>query len=319
ACPIPNEHENPGGDSTADRGDADSRADEQPPRPAGRGRVRILALLVAAAAAAALTAVAVASRADTPAPNAPAAAAAADATDTAAETDQVVAPASVTGAELAALPQETTFADLPTAPKDPAPDQQPGGLVLHPKTAVPLYRAPGAAAIAALPPTQLGSDTWVPVIGEQPGWAMVLLPGRPNGSAAWLYRDDPRVDEARTPYVLRVDRAAYRLELVKDGATVRTWTVGVGKPVSPTPAGRAFVLASIRDTKPTFSPIVLPLSMHSDTYTTYGGGPGTIAVHTWPTDGVYGKSSSDGCIRVPPDALTTISRDVPLGTPVLIR
>ncbi|SFQ30452.1 L,D-transpeptidase catalytic domain [Amycolatopsis rubida] len=314
--PDPDEHENPGGDSTADRGDADSRAAEQPPpRPAGRGRVRILALLVLAAAAA-LTAVAVASRADTPAPNAPNAAAAAD---TAAEADQVVAPAAVTDAQLAALPQETTFADLPTAPKDPAPGQQPDGLVLHPRTAVPLYSKPGAAAIAALPPTQLGSDTWVPVIGEQPGWALVLLPGRPNGSTAWLYRDDPRVDEARTPYVLRVDRAAYRLELVKDGATVRTWTVGVGKPVSPTPAGRAFVLASIRDTKPTFSPIVLPLSVHSDTYTTYGGGPGTVGVHGWPTDGVYGKSSSDGCIRVPPDALNILSSDVPLGTPVLIR
>ncbi|OLZ51753.1 hypothetical protein BS329_15655 [Amycolatopsis coloradensis] len=284
----------------------------------GRGRVAVLLVAFGVLAVVTLIVLAMAFSAPDPAsPSGPVDGV--SASKQAVEHDVIVAAIAVSDEDLAALPQQSTFADLPAAPRDPAPDQPPSGLVLHPRATVPLYAAPGGAPIAALPPTQLGSDTWVPVVDERPGWAMVLLPGRPNGAAAWLYRDDPRLDEARTPYLLRLDRATYRLELVHNGAATRAWTVGIGKPAAPTPAGRAFLLASIRDTKPTFSPIVLPLSAHSDTFTTYGGGPGTVGIHTWPTAEVYGKSSSDGCIRVPADALQIISSEVPLGTPVLVR
>ena len=55
----------------------------------------------------------------------------------------------------------------------------------------------------------------------------------------------------------------------------------------------------------------------SPTHDTFGGGPGTVAIHTWPTDDVYGTATSDGCIRVPADALDQLS-EVPLGTLVMI-
>ncbi|WP_309114675.1 L,D-transpeptidase [Saccharothrix sp.] len=63
---------------------------------------------------------------------------------------------------------------------------------------------------------------------------------------------------------------------------------------------------------------MLPLGTHSQTHTSYGGGPGTVGIHTWPTPEVYGTASSDGCVRVPRDALDAMSTRVPLGTPVLI-
>ncbi|WP_143168451.1 L,D-transpeptidase [Amycolatopsis australiensis] len=47
--------------------------------------------------------------------------------------------------------------------------------------------------------------------------------------------------------------------------------------------------------------------------------PGTVGLHTWPTADVYGRPSSDGCVRIPPDALQVISTQVPIGSPVLIR
>ncbi|GAB3161762.1 hypothetical protein GCM10027258_79360 [Amycolatopsis stemonae] len=230
----------------------------------------------------------------------------------------IVDPQPVSPQQLSQLPAATTFGTVAAAPKDPAPGQVPGGRLVHPSTTVPLYASPGGPAIAALPPTQLVSDTWLPVVTEQPGWAEVLLPSRPNDTAAWIYLDDT-VTTAHSPYRIEVDRARFTLTLFKDGKETGHWTVGIGKPNSPTPATRTFLLASIKDTHPTFSPIVLPTGAHSDTYESYGGGPGTVGLHTWPSADVYGHPSSDGCIRIPPDALQVISSDVPIGSPVLIR
>ncbi|HEU5483992.1 MAG TPA: L,D-transpeptidase [Microlunatus sp.] len=234
-------------------------------------------------------------------------------------TAPAVLPRAVNAAELAALPAASTFATVAGAPKDPAPDAETGGMVVHPAVTVAVFAAPGGAPIAALPTHQLGSDTWLPVLAEQPGWALVALPVRPNGTTGWLYINDPLITVARTPYRIVVDRATFILTLSRDGIAVGRWTVGIGKPHAVTPAGRTFLLASIRDNRPTFSPIVLPLGAHSDTYTSYGGGPGTVALHTWPTPDVYGRASSDGCVRIPPDALTVISTTVPLGTVVVIK
>lgn len=234
-------------------------------------------------------------------------------------TEQVVVPQPTTADALRALPQATTFSALPAAPVDPAPGQAPSGMVVHPTDTVPVYSAPGGPAIAALPTRQVGSDTWLPAVAKRPGWVQVLLPTRPNGVTGWLYLADNVITRAHSPYRIVVNRAAFILRLLHDGDEVGTWRIGVGKPGSVTPPGRTFLLASIKDTQPTFSPFVLPLGAHSDTYQTYGGGPGTVGIHTWPSPDVYGEASSDGCVRVPPDALRIITSQVPLGTPVMIH
>lgn len=220
-------------------------------------------------------------------------------------------------ATLAALPRADTSTTLTGLPLDPTPAATPAGTVLHPVTTVPVYRAPGEAALAALPDRQLTSPTWVLVIDEQPGWVLVLLPSRPNRTVGWIALTDD-IQLAHSPYRITVDRAARTLRLDHNNGSSRTWPVAVGAPASPTPQGRTFILASIQDTTPTFSPILLPLGLHSDIHTTYRGGPGTVAIHTWPTNTVFGTAASDGCIRVPPEALHILSTEVPLGTPVLI-
>lgn len=222
--------------------------------------------------------------------------------------------------ELARLPKATTFGTTPDAPPDTRPRARPSGLVVHPNRTVPVYAKPGGQPIAALPATQLGADTWLPVIEQKPGWLRVLLPSRPNGSTGWLHHNPNRLQVAQTPYLIEVDRARFRLTLSRaDSPGKESWTAGIGKPGAVTPAGRTFVLANVHDTKATFSDIVLPLGTHSDTYTSYGGGPGTVGIHTWPTSDAFGTASSDGCIRIPHHALKTLSTTVPLGTPVLIR
>lgn len=248
------------------------------------------------------------------------------------EAAPVVAPQAVSAEQLAALPQATTFTTTPAAPRDPAPEQMPGGLVAHPTIAVPVYAAPGGDPVAVIPATQpLGiepnitrTDTWLSILDTQPEWALVALPSRPNNSVAWMHTDTPDVTVATSPSVITVDRAAFDVTLTTNGTVIGRWKAGIGKPGAITPAGRTFLLAALRDNGSTFSKVVLPLGTHSDTHQTFGGGPGTVGLHTWPTPEVYGTASSDGCVRIPPDALASLTEamtrgDLPLGTPVLIK
>jgi hypothetical protein len=245
---------------------------------------------------------------------------------------EIVSPKPVSTEQLAALPQATTFTTTPAAPHDPAPEQVPGGLVAHPTTAVAVYTAPGGDPVAVVPATQpLGiepnitrTDTWLSILDTQPGWALVALPSRPNNSVAWMHTDTPDVTVATSPSVITVDRAVFEVTLTTRGTVTGRWKAGIGKPGAITPAGRTFLLAALRDNGSAFSKVVLPLGTHSETHQTYGGGPGTVAVHTWPTPEVYGTASSDGCVRIPPDALSSLTEamtrgDLPLGTPVLIK
>jgi lipoprotein-anchoring transpeptidase ErfK/SrfK len=57
--------------------------------------------------------------------------------------------------------------------------------------------------------------------------------------------------------------------------------------------------------------------VHSPTLPNFGGGSGTVAIHTWPDASAFGAASSNGCIRVPGDALKKLAK-VPLGTLVII-
>ncbi len=227
-----------------------------------------------------------------------------------------VAPRPVS--DLARLPSATTFGVVVGAPTDLNREQAPGGHVVHPTRTVPVYSAPGSDAFAALPSMQISSQTWVPVIADEPGWLQVLLPARPNGSTGWLSTQDTALEHATSPYLVTVDRATFQLSLYRDGQHLGRWTVGLGKPSAETPRGRTFVLASLVDPHQRFSPVILPLGTHSTSLETYGGGPGTTGIHGWPSTDVFGKPSSDGCIRVPADALRLLSTEVPLGTPVLI-
>src|SRR5215472_13971541 len=232
----------------------------------------------------------------------------------------VVAPVPVSAQELARLTPATTYTTTPAA----APDQDPfavtDGAVLHPLTPQVLYVAPGGKPVAVLPTTELGGPTWVPVVQSDPGWVRVLLPSRPNRATGWIFTGDTGtsgVAIARSAYLVRIEVGARKLGVDKNGSSLGTWTVAVGAPHTPTPAGRTFLLALLAPPHPTYSPLILPLGAHSNVFTTFGGGPGTVGLHGWPDPSVFGQAVSNGCVRVPADALRLLSR-IPLGTLVLI-
>lgn len=213
------------------------------------------------------------------------------------------------------LPQATTFAALKGIPTDIAAASD--GTVVHPIAPVPVSATPGGPSVAILPDKELGGPTWVPVVETRPGWRRVLLPSRPNGATGWIATPGSTVQAAHSPYAVKVDTSARRLVLLRSGRSLGTWTVAVGAPRTPTPAGRTFILASLAPAKATYSPLILPIGAHSESLDTFGGGPGTVAFHGWPQKSVFGKAVTHGCVRVPADALRQLSK-VPLGTPVSI-
>ncbi|MBC6468111.1 L,D-transpeptidase [Actinomadura alba] len=217
----------------------------------------------------------------------------------------------------AKLPQATTYTTLKGMPLDPDPFAGGDGTVVHPPAPVKVSAQVGGPPVAVLPSSQLGSPTWVPVVESKPGWLRVLLPSRPNRATGWIPTGGVKLQLARSTHVVKVDVSTRRLTIIKSGRKAGTWTVAVGAAKTPTPTGRTFMLASLEPDKRTYSPLILPVGAHSETLDTFGGGPGTVAFHGWPTTSVFGKAVTHGCVRVPTDALRHLSK-VPLGTPVLI-
>lgn len=229
----------------------------------------------------------------------------------------LVLPAHVSAAQLARLPMATTFGRSPAAPQDPDPFKPETGIVLHPTLKDVVYVRPGGPPVAALPTTELGSPTWVPVVQSRPGWDRILLPTRPNRSTGWIYLKGAGLVTAYSPYQVKINLAAYQLTVLDAGRDLGSWTVAVGAPATPTPTGRTFLLASVAPVRPTYSPLILPLGLHSDTLTTFGGGPGTVGLHGWPDTAVFGHAVSHGCVRVPAATLRILSQ-IPLGSSVMI-
>jgi lipoprotein-anchoring transpeptidase ErfK/SrfK len=232
----------------------------------------------------------------------------------------LVAPARVSAAVLAKLPRATTYATISKAPGDPAPFTRTGGLVVHPRVPQIVYAGPGKQPVAVLPAAELGGPAWVPVVQTSPGWERVLLPSRPNRATGWIYTGGTRASQLvarRTSYLVLINLGARTLRVYDGGQLLGRWTVAIGSRATPTPTGRTFLLASLAPQHPTYSPLILPLGFHSNTLTTFGGGPGTVGLHGWPNPSVFGRAVSHGCVRVPANGLQVLSR-VPLGSLVLI-
>lgn len=214
----------------------------------------------------------------------------------------------------ASLAEATTHTSLARAPIDTHRYAATDGTVVHPTKVIQVYDRPQGRPFGKVGPTQIG-DTWLPVIAQTRGWVQVLLPSKPNGSTGWLRAGN--VERAHTPYLISVHLGSMLMELFSDGRQIADWEIGIGKPGTPTPTGRTFLLGSIVDPNQQYSPVILPLGTHSATLDSFGGGPGTVAIHTWPTTDVLGKADSHGCIRVSREALDRLTQ-VPLGTLVLV-
>lgn len=209
------------------------------------------------------------------------------------------------------LPVADTEGTVPKAPIDLTSAS--GGLAIRVDTVMPGFARPGADPVTRIPKSQIGTTTWLPVLRTERGWAQVRLPSRPNGATAWI--PEAGLHRAKTTWAVQVRLSEGTITITRDGRSRGTWTIGQGRTATPTPVGQTFLLSGFVDPNQSFSPVIYALGAHSDTLDSYGGGPGTVAVHGWPTKQGRGGKVSHGCIRVPEAALQMFAK-LPTGTPV---
>jgi lipoprotein-anchoring transpeptidase ErfK/SrfK len=148
-------------------------------------------------------------------------------------------------------------------------------------------------------------------------WVRVQLPIRPNGTTGWI--DAANVELERRVDRIIVDLSARTLWHLRGGEVRHRFSVGVGTPTYPTTPGRFSVWAFVDYADPTgpYGAFALGLSGFSDVITDWPGG-GRMAIHGTADAGDRGAEVSHGCVRVYNADLEAL-RDVPLGTPVVIR
>jgi lipoprotein-anchoring transpeptidase ErfK/SrfK len=148
------------------------------------------------------------------------------------------------------------------------------------------------------------------------GWTKVLLPVRPNGSTGWVRTSD--VVLSPNPFHIKVELGAHRITVTNADNVIYTGTTAVGAKATPTPTGEYYLRVLIRAPDPTtvYGPYAYGLSSHSDVLDTFAGGDAEIGIHGNNDASVLGQDVTHGCIRIDNAAITALSKQLPLGTPV---
>ena len=186
---------------------------------------------------------------------------------------------------------------------------------------VQVFNAPRARQplVTLASPTEDGAALSFLVRGTRPGWLRVFLPTRPNGSTGWVRRS--RVRLYVDAYRLRIDLRLRRLTVWQRGLVTEIDRVGVGKAVTPTPAGTYYVVSRVQPLDPStvYGPFAFGLSAHSNVFRSFGfGGDGRIGLHGTNDSRTIGREVSHGCIRTTNPTILRLARVIPLGTPVEI-
>ena len=149
-------------------------------------------------------------------------------------------------------------------------------------------------------------------------WLEVRVPMRPNGRRGWVRRS------ALGPYyrvrtLLVVARRKLRATLYRRGRPIWTAPVGIGKPSTPTPAGRFWIREKFR-THGAGGPYG-PVAFGSSDYSVLSDWPGggIIGIHGTSEPLLIPGRPSHGCIRVRNRAVRRLWRLMPVGTPLVIR
>lgn len=212
------------------------------------------------------------------------------------------------------LPKISYWHAAPGFPRDPAPHSVEAvteGLRPHGKIAV--YDAPGGTARAFLPRAISGLPVTAPVVAREPGWLAVLIPSI-NRRIGWVPAGVGTVHPLRDQLV--VDLSERRLTWRHNGKPRGDWEVAVGSSRTPTPLGRTYVMGRTITHGHVYAGLdALVLGAIPDDRDALSASlrNGHTAIHAWNDDSAFGRSISNGCIRMPPDAQRTLLRHIPEG------
>jgi L,D-transpeptidase catalytic domain len=157
------------------------------------------------------------------------------------------------------------------------------------------------------------------VVRRQGDWLAVQAPELPNGRVGWLNSRDARLD--CTTWSLHADLSKKKLFVRREGHTVRTLPVAIGRATNPTPKGRFSVTDKLRVTDPgsPYGCCVLALTGHQTNLPSGWPGGDRLAVHATQDLTSIGEAASLGCLRSHPTKVRWLIETIPLGAPVFIR
>jgi hypothetical protein len=147
-------------------------------------------------------------------------------------------------------------------------------------------------------------------------WARVRFPGEGTRHTGWIPRaalGPGGISRSR----LVVDRAGLRLTLYRDGRSAFTAPVGVGRPGTPTPAGRFYIRNRLsRYASARYGPLAFGTSARSSLSDWPGGG--FIGIHGTNRPDLLPGAVSHGCIRMRNGDIVRLGEMLRVGTPVVI-
>jgi L,D-transpeptidase catalytic domain len=219
------------------------------------------------------------------------------------------------------IPSGPTGVDL-AEPKPPLLPEGVDVLAVPAERLIPMWEHPKSAKATFKLDTRNPSGSFSPMLIEGAkrragdAWYRVLLPLRPNGSAAWVRERD--VSLRRIDQRIEVDLSDRTLRYYVHDDLKRHFRVGVGTDATPTGTGTFYVWVKIRYSSPyqPYGIAALGLSGFSPVLSEWPGG-GRMAIHGTSSPSDRGNAVSHGCVRVYNDDLRSLL-DVPLGTPVEI-
>jgi lipoprotein-anchoring transpeptidase ErfK/SrfK len=190
------------------------------------------------------------------------------------------------------------------------------GVYPSPDAAEPSQQFPNPWLYAADNPDTKVPQVFLVKTQRADGWVEVLLPVRPNGSTGWVHASD--VTLTPNPFHIVISLSAHTITVTNARSVVYTGPVAVGAPATPTPTGNyyLYVLLQAPDPNAGYGPYAYGLSSHSDALATFEGGDAEIGIHGNSDASVLGQDVSHGCVRMDNDAITALSTQLPLGTPV---
>ncbi len=149
-------------------------------------------------------------------------------------------------------------------------------------------------------------------------WVRVPLSRLPNGLSGWIPRN--AIGDLHLIHTLLViDRVRLRAFLQRDGRTIFSTIIGVGRPQWPTPAGQFYIRVRLDHfSDPFYGPVAFGTNARSPTLTDWPRG-GVVGIHGTDSPQLLPGRVSHGCIRMPNAAILRLARLMPLGTPVTIR
>jgi len=149
-------------------------------------------------------------------------------------------------------------------------------------------------------------------------WIRVRLPQKPNNVTGWVVAT-ALGDFHLVHTKLVVNRRWLRVTLYDHGHRVFQARVGVGKPSTPTPAGRFWIREKFHVRgNPLYGTRAMGTAAYSNTLTDWPGG-GVVGLHGTSEPGLIPGRPSHGCVRIKNADIERLYRLTPVGTPLLIK